>query len=81
FDPMVRYGLAVRSIAPMAIRNGAPSLIELELDDGSRIAARNLVVSTGQFPHVPELFRPHLGARMFHSAGFLDRISAFDRAA
>ncbi|MDH8533224.1 SidA/IucD/PvdA family monooxygenase, partial [Klebsiella pneumoniae] len=32
-DQMVRYGLAVRSIAPMAIRNGAPSLIELELDD------------------------------------------------
>ncbi|OSZ68825.1 hypothetical protein CAP40_09870 [Sphingomonas sp. IBVSS2] len=81
FDPLVRYGLAVRSIAPAAMRNGAPNLIELELDDGSHMTARNLVVSTGQFPRVPEPFRPHLGPRMFHSAGFLDRISAFDRAA
>ncbi|WP_052134224.1 SidA/IucD/PvdA family monooxygenase [Sphingomonas sp. 37zxx] len=80
-QPMVRYGLAVRSIAPVAIRSGAPKLLKLELGDGSRITARNLVVSTGQLPSVPELFRPHLGPRMFHSAEFLDRIASFDPAA
>jgi L-ornithine N5-oxygenase len=40
----------------------------------SEHVGRNLVVSTGHIPYLPEPFRQALGERVFHSQRFLDRI-------
>jgi L-ornithine N5-oxygenase len=42
--------------------------------------ARNVLVSIGHSPFVPEIFVPHVGPRVFHSTEFLPRIGALPEA-
>jgi L-ornithine N5-oxygenase len=76
----VRYGTEVVLASPVT-RQGrvvAARMLCRDLATGERSEhlARNVLVSTGHQPFVPELFAPHLGARVFHSHEFLSRISA-----
>lgn len=80
-DEFVSYGQSVEAIAPAQLVSGLPTAIDVTMQDGSKLTARSLVVSTGQIPNIPELFAEHLGDRVFHSTDFLERISSFDRAA
>ena len=43
---------------------------------GSRLAARNIVLGVGRVPNVPEPARPHLGPSVFHGTEYLHRRSA-----
>ena len=50
------------------------------LPDGAPVEwlARNVVLATGQVPSVPDVLRPHLGERAFHSNEFLSRLRAIE---
>jgi len=76
----VRYGTTVIEIAPV-VRDGRVIAARVggEAAEGAEpcaYLARNVVVSIGHQPYVPDLFTAHLGERVFHSAEFLPRISA-----
>lgn len=76
------YGHEVVTVRPVAT-NGAVPAVMLEVQDRathavSEIVARNIVVSTGHVPYVPEIFREFLGDRVFHAHYFKERISAFN---
>lgn len=70
---VVSYNQSVESIASFS-----SDLIAVKTQTTSCLT-RALVLGTGPQPNVPELFRPHLGARVFHSAQFLANIDAVDR--
>lgn len=74
---VVSYNQSVESIAlyPSA---DTPDLIAVRTQTTSYVT-RTLVLGTGPQPNVPDLFRPHLGARVFHSAQFLSNTDTFDR--
>lgn len=76
----VEYHREVVEVRPAPDPDGVVRLVEvLSVDprDGSphRHLARNVAVSTGHEPYVPELFRPHLGPRVFHAQELLPRLA------
>ncbi|MFY1675536.1 lysine N(6)-hydroxylase/L-ornithine N(5)-oxygenase family protein [Streptomyces sp. WMMC905] len=77
----VTYGTEVVSIRPVT-ENGAlrPDLLEIEVRDGdgatSVVTARNVVISTGLVPRLPEGVAA--GERVWHSSEFLSRFNARD---
>ncbi|MEW6642395.1 MAG: SidA/IucD/PvdA family monooxygenase [Pseudomonadota bacterium] len=73
----VTYSQTVESVAPYPTA-GDPDLLLVKTQSTSYLT-RAMVLATGPTPHIPELFRPHLGDRVFHSARFLQQLSTFDR--
>jgi len=73
----VTYSQTVESVAPYPSADD-PDLLLVKTQNASYLT-RAMVLATGPTPNVPELFRPHLGARVFHSAQFLQKLAAFDR--
>lgn len=69
------------------IREVLPGIVDKRLDHvlvdttSGRLATHNLIVSSGSSPNIPELFVPHLGARVFHTSEFLTRLNGFGTAA
>lgn len=57
--------------------NGDIDFIRVRTENDEYLT-RNLVLGTGQRPHVPELFEPHLGERCFHTVDYLSHLEAFD---
>ena len=76
----VRYGTEVVLVSPVTRAGRVVAARVLCRDpatgEQSEHLARNVLVSTGHQPFVPDLFAPHVGARMFHSQEFLARMSA-----
>jgi L-ornithine N5-oxygenase len=74
----VQYRREVTEVAPLHEEGRVVALRVRSRDPGTgqrfEHAGRNLVVSTGHIPYLPEPFRQALGDRVFHSQRFLDRI-------
>lgn len=75
----VRYDTEVVAIEPV-VRAGevvAATVLSRHTGTGlmSERRARNVLISTGHTPFVPDTFAPHLGERVFHSATFLSSIA------
>ena len=76
----VRYDTEVVEVAPVR-RDGrvvAARVRGTDVHTGATTdqLARNVLVSTGHQPYVPELFAPVAGERVFHSSQYLPRIGA-----
>lgn len=76
----VTYGAEVTSIRPVTGPGArTPDLLEVEVRTGgavSTVTARNVVVSTGLVPRLPE--GVSAGERVWHSSEFLSRFNAQD---
>jgi L-ornithine N5-oxygenase len=71
----VSYNETIREVLPGTV-DGQLDHVLVETAAG-RYATRNLIVSSGSSPNIPEIFVPHLGARVFHTSEFLTRLNAF----
>jgi L-ornithine N5-oxygenase len=71
---MVSYGESVEEVLPGIVADRLDHVL-LRMRDGV-LATRNLIVSSGSTPAIPDVFVPHLGPRVFHTSEFLTRLSA-----
>jgi L-ornithine N5-oxygenase len=86
-DSCARYGHKVKSIEP--VFGQGPSIVDAlrviaanqKTGKKSVFQAKNLVMCSGRTPNVPEMFRPWIGPRVFHSHYFKSSIAVFDPAA
>jgi L-ornithine N5-oxygenase len=78
----VRYNAEVVQVEPVIDGNrvGAAAIIYRDTHTGERgeCLARNVLVSSGHQPYVPEVFSSALGDRVFHASEYLPRIAAFE---
>lgn len=77
----VRYGAEVVDVAPH-VDGDRVTMAEVHYRDRQTGTtqvrlARNVMLSTGFEPSVPELFQPHLGERVFHASDYLLRIEPY----
>ncbi|MRU17092.1 L-lysine 6-monooxygenase [Roseovarius sp. A21] len=70
------FGTAVTALTPSAEVDGKWTRIRARTSTGEEIEAGRLVLSTGARPNIPEIYRPHLGARVFHTGEFATRVNA-----
>ncbi len=78
----VRYDAEVLGVAPA----GAGQNVELAIvsyrdrrtGELGQMAGRNVLVSSGHLPYVPEVFSPVQGDQVFHASEYLPRAAAFD---
>ncbi|HEY8985051.1 MAG TPA: SidA/IucD/PvdA family monooxygenase [Streptomyces sp.] len=76
----VEYHREVVEVLPVPDPDGrirSVEVVSVDPRDGfhHRHRARNIAISTGHQPYVPELFRPSLGERVFHAQELLPRLS------
>lgn len=82
-DQDVRYDAEVVQVAPAS----AADMVDLAVityrdrhsGETGQVLGRNIVVSSGHQPYVPEVFSQAPGERVFHASEYLPRIAAFDR--
>ncbi|WP_122663436.1 SidA/IucD/PvdA family monooxygenase [Pseudomonas viridiflava] len=74
-DSHTHFNAPVREILPV-IRDGRLSLVRIETQKGS-FETRNIVLSSGSTPRIPEQFSGLPGATLFHTSQFLTRLQAF----
>ncbi len=71
----VSYEADVPELLPGIVGNRLDHVV---IENGrERVTTRNLVISTGSSPRIPEVYMPHLGERVFHTHEFLSRLDAF----
>jgi L-ornithine N5-oxygenase len=80
-DQDVRYNAEVHEIAP-CLEGGRVTMARVRYRDTEtgtmhERLTRNVMVSIGFEPSVPEVFQPHLGERIFHANEYLTRIKRF----
>ncbi|MBM9504115.1 SidA/IucD/PvdA family monooxygenase [Actinacidiphila acididurans] len=85
-DQPVRYRQEVLEVAPVTDDDGVVRTARVVARDTATGAtathlARNVLVSTGHQPYVPELFADVLGERVFHSSGYLAHLRSLPREA
>lgn len=68
------FNTRIHEVLPV-IRRGRLSELRVETAQGS-FETRQLVLSCGSQPQVPELFQPLLGPKVFHTCGFLSHLQA-----
>lgn len=76
----VEYHREVIEVLPVPEPDGRVRSVEVVSvdprdDSHHRHRARNVAISTGHQPHVPEVFRPSLGERVFHAQELLPRLA------
>jgi L-ornithine N5-oxygenase len=69
------FNAPVSEILPI-IRDGRLSQVRIDTAQGSFVT-RNVVLSSGTAPRVPEQFQALLGPTLFHTSQFLTRLQAF----
>lgn len=74
-DGQTQFNAPVREILPV-MEEGRLSRVQIETPNG-RVETRNIVLSSGSAPHIPELFQGLLGPTLFHTSQFLTRLQAF----
>ncbi|MGW5851114.1 SidA/IucD/PvdA family monooxygenase [Streptomyces sp. NPDC055254] len=77
----VDYHREVVSVEPVTAGDGrvrAARVVSRDTRDGSLHSSvgRNIALATGHEAYVPELFRPHLGERVFHASQLLPSLAA-----
>jgi len=79
----VRYHTEVTEVTPVLREGTVVAARVTGTDSGSgapcSYLARNVLVSVGHAPYVPELFAPYVGDRVFHSSEYLPRMAAAGR--
>lgn len=82
-DQDVRYHAEVVGISPVTdgdrVVAAAVRYQDTRTGEIAERVARNVLVSTGHQPFVPEVFATHTGDRVFHSSQYLPRIAGLDR--
>ncbi|PNE59685.1 L-lysine 6-monooxygenase [Paraburkholderia fungorum] len=72
---LVSYKQRVIEILPN-VRDGA--LVSLDVVTSSGVwRSKQLILSTGSYPNIPDTVSPHLGNRVFHTSQYLSSIEAF----
>lgn len=84
FDDCCAYGEDIFEVLPEK-HDGEVNMLRVRSRDGNGVVrdrmARNLVISVGGTPSVPDCFRPLKDdARVFHSSSYLQRIAAHPNA-
>ncbi|MBC3952392.1 SidA/IucD/PvdA family monooxygenase [Pseudomonas folii] len=74
-DGQTQFNAAVREILPV-MEEGRLSRVQIETPNG-RVETRNIVLSSGSAPHIPQLFQGLPGPTLFHTSQFLTRLQAF----
>jgi L-ornithine N5-oxygenase len=81
-DQDVRYNAEVLDVVPCVdddrVTMAAVRYRDTQTGTTHERLARNVMISTGFEPSVPEVFQPHLGERVFHANEYLTRIQHFD---
>lgn len=77
-DASTHFNTPATDIAPV-IRNGRLREVQVQTPHGL-FTTRNLVLSSGSVPQIPERFAALLGPRVFHTSQFLTRLQAFGDA-
>ncbi|MFB7977599.1 SidA/IucD/PvdA family monooxygenase [Streptomyces vinaceus] len=77
----VDYHREVLSVEPVTGADGrvrTARVLSRDTRDGSlhTVEGRNIALATGHEAYVPELFRPHLGERVFHASKLLPGLAA-----
>ncbi|MCC0097295.1 SidA/IucD/PvdA family monooxygenase [Streptomyces flavotricini] len=77
----VDYHREVLSVEPVTGADGrvrTARVLSRDTRDGSlhTVEGRNIALATGHEAYVPELFRPHLGERVFHASKLLPSLAA-----
>jgi L-ornithine N5-oxygenase len=77
-DADTQFNAPVSELLPV-VRDGRLQAVEVVTPQG-RVTTGNVVLSSGSMPRIPDLFRPLLGPKLFHTSQFLTRLSAFGDA-
>ena len=77
-DADTRFDAPVSEVLPV-LRDGRLGAVEV-VTPGERQTTRNLVLSSGSAPRIPDLFLPLLSPTLFHTSQFLTRLGAFGGA-
>lgn len=74
-DGYTQFNAPVSEILPV-MEEGRLSAVRVETPNG-HVETRNIVLSSGSSPSIPELFQGLLGPTLFHTSQFLTRLQAF----
>jgi L-ornithine N5-oxygenase len=74
-DSQTHFNAPVEEMLPV-MRDGRLSHVRVETPTGS-FMTRNIVLSSGSAPRIPELFQAMLGPTLFHTSQFVSRLQAF----
>lgn len=77
-DADTRFDAPVSELLPV-LRDGRLHAIKV-VTPQETLTTRNLVISSGSTPRIPECFLPLLGPTLFHTSQFLTRLGAFGEA-
>lgn len=77
---LTQFGKRVTNVIPKQdnssnVRELIVEYEDLETNNIYQVETKNLVVAVGGKPNIPEIFKIHIGNRVFHSSEFKDRIS------
>jgi L-ornithine N5-oxygenase len=75
FTDAVTYETEIESIEIVEHRTEGEA-VRVAQPDGTVHHARNVVIGPGRSRNIPDVFKPHLGARVFHLMDYLPRIEA-----
>ena len=75
FSHQVAFGTEVTGMKLRTMPDGS-EVVVVECGDGACHLARSVVVGPGRSANVPEIYRPHIGARVFHLVDYLPKIKA-----
>lgn len=73
-DSQTHFNAPVREILPV-MEEGTLSHVRVDTPGGSFVT-RNIVLSSGSAPRIPEAFQALLGPTLFHTSQFLSRVQA-----
>lgn len=70
----VSYGEAVLALTPISDR-GALKRVKVVTSKRAYLT-KTVVLSSGSYPNIPDVFVPHVGPRVFHTSEYLPRLAA-----
>lgn len=73
----VRYNEKVEDILP-SIESGEVKSLLVKTQTG-KFFTKNLILSTGSKPHIPEIFKVYLNEHFFHTSQFLPRVNSLNK--
>lgn len=73
----VSYAEPVLSLAPI-VEKGEVVGVDVTTGKGGYVA-NSVVLSSGSWPRIPDLFTPHLGRKVFHTSVYLSHVQAFGK--
>ncbi|MFB5663695.1 SidA/IucD/PvdA family monooxygenase [Alteribacillus sp. HJP-4] len=80
----VRYNQNVLRVEPLKNTDGTVDYVEVITEDKiskekNKLTAKNLAINSGRMPFVPDMFRPFMGKKVFHSSCFKTKLQHFKK--